>query len=64
MKTSCFDAVVNFSPVEREKSLDASLLIQGEKISSSRVAGLNGSDPKKRSNSRNLVNYLLFLCFA
>ncbi len=35
MKTSCFDAVVNFSPVDREKSLDVSLLIQGEKISAS-----------------------------
>jgi selenocysteine-specific elongation factor len=35
MKTSCFDAVVNFSPVDREKSLDASLLIQREKISAS-----------------------------
>jgi selenocysteine-specific elongation factor len=35
MKTSCFDAVVNFSPVDREKPLDVSLLIQGEKISAS-----------------------------
>lgn len=35
MKTSCFDAAVNFSPVDREKSLDVSLLIQGEKISAS-----------------------------
>lgn len=35
MKTSCFDAAVNFSPVDREKPLDVSLLIQGEKISAS-----------------------------
>jgi len=35
MKTGCFDAVVNFSPVDREKPLDVSLLIQGEKISAS-----------------------------
>ena len=35
MKTSCFDAVVNFSQVDREKPLDVSLLIQGEKISAS-----------------------------
>ena len=35
MKTSCFDAVVNFSPVDREKPLDVSLLIRGEKISAS-----------------------------
>ncbi len=35
MKTSCFDAEVNFSQVDREKPLDASLLIQGEKISAS-----------------------------
>ncbi len=35
MKTSCFDAVVNFFPVDREKPLDVSLLIQGEKISAS-----------------------------
>jgi selenocysteine-specific elongation factor len=35
MKTSCFDAAVNFSPGEREKALDVSLLIKGEKISAS-----------------------------
>jgi selenocysteine-specific elongation factor len=35
MKTSCFDVVVNFSPVDREKPLDVSLFIQGEKISAS-----------------------------
>ena len=35
MKTSCFDAEVNFSPVDREKPLDLSLLIRGEKISAS-----------------------------
>ncbi len=35
MKTSCFDAVVNFSPAGREKPLDVSLFIQGEKISAS-----------------------------
>jgi len=35
MKTSCFDAAVNFSPVNTEKPLDASLVIQGEKVSAS-----------------------------
>ncbi len=35
MKTSCFDAAVNFSPVDTEKPLDVILLIQGEKISAS-----------------------------
>ncbi len=35
MKTSCFDAVVNFSPVDREKPMDVSLLIRREKISAS-----------------------------
>jgi len=35
MKTSCFDAAVNFSPVDRKKPLDVSLLIQGDKISAS-----------------------------
>jgi selenocysteine-specific elongation factor len=35
MKTSCFDAAVDFSPVDREKPLDVSLLVQGEKISAS-----------------------------
>jgi selenocysteine-specific elongation factor len=35
MKTSCFDAAVNFSPVDTEKPLDVILLIRGEKISAS-----------------------------
>jgi selenocysteine-specific elongation factor len=35
MKTSCFDAEVNFSPHERGKPLEVSLLIQAEKISAS-----------------------------
>lgn len=35
MKTSCFDAVVNFFPVDKEKSLDAMILVQGTKISAS-----------------------------
>ena len=35
MKTGCFDAVVNISPVDREKPLQAQLLIQGIKIPAS-----------------------------
>ncbi len=35
MKTSCFDAEVDFSLVDREKPLDLSLLVKGEKISAS-----------------------------
>jgi len=35
MKTSCFDAAVNFAPFDRGKPLDVSLLIKGEKISAS-----------------------------
>ena len=35
MKSSCFDAAVNFSPVDTEKPLDVILLIHGEKISAS-----------------------------
>jgi len=35
MKTSCFDAEVNFSSVDTEKPLDLTLLIEGEKISAS-----------------------------
>ena len=35
MKTACFDAVVDMSPVERGKPLQAQLLIQGAKIPAS-----------------------------
>jgi len=35
IKTACFDAAVDFSPLEKEKSLDALLLVHGMKISAS-----------------------------
>ena len=35
MKTDCFDAVVNISPVDREKPLQAQILIQEIKIPAS-----------------------------
>jgi len=35
MRTSCFDAVVNFSPGERKKSMDARIFFQGKKIPAS-----------------------------
>ncbi len=35
MKTVCFDAIVSFSPIEKEKPLYALLLVQGKKISTS-----------------------------
>lgn len=35
MRTNCFDAVVNFSPGERQMRINAILRVQGEKISAS-----------------------------
>ena len=35
MKTGCFDAVVSFTPADKDKPLDALILIRGTKIHAS-----------------------------